>query len=163
MKEAIAWLLDLGSGLHAAVGEGELQHLLPEVPTLHRIPRSPPYCHQVLIWEGEILPVMDLAQRILARDVMRPGGTGLMAITAFQGPATAALGHGALPLDTPPMRIRVTDAQACELPEPERIWREWASACFEHPGHGAVPVLDLARLFLLPAKSQLDNSHRENK
>jgi len=151
MSEATAWLLDLGGGLHAAVGEREMLHLLPDPPTLYRIPQSPPYCCKVLLWEGEILPLMELARRIPVREVVRTEGRGLIAIIAFQEQPGAASRHGALLLNAPPVRIRVGDAQACALPEPASVWRRLAIACFEQAGRGPVPVLDLARLFLLPA------------
>jgi len=151
MSEAAAWLLDLGGGLHAAVGEREMLHLLPDPPTLYRIPQSPPYCRQVLVWEGEVLPLMELARRIPVGEGARTEAQGLIAITAFQEHPGAAPRRGALLLSAAPVRIGVNDAQACALPEPRSVWRRLAIACFEHPARGPIPVLDLARLFLLPA------------
>jgi hypothetical protein len=49
-----------------------------------------------------------------------------------------------------PERVRVTDEQACALPESPPGWHEVAISCFEHPDHGAVPILDLPRLFSGP-------------
>jgi hypothetical protein len=46
-----------------------------------------------------------------------------------------------------PERIQVADEQACALPGSPAAWHQVAIACFEHPDHGAVPILDLPRLF----------------
>ena len=48
MSEVNAWLLDLGEGLHGAVGALEMVHVLPDAPALFKIPRSPAYCREVL-------------------------------------------------------------------------------------------------------------------
>ena len=45
-------------------------------------------------------------------------------------------------------------AQSCALPEPVFLWRRLAQACFKHEKLGALPVLDLARIFLTPADSE---------
>lgn len=150
MSEVNAWLLDLGAGLHAAVGQLEMVHVLPDTPTLFEIPQSPAYCRQVFVWQGEVLPLMDVARRLAARPPSVNGSRGQIVITAFQEYPGAASRHGALSVSTAPVRIRVNDSQARALPESQPGWRRLAIACFEHPDRGPVPVLDLRRLFSLP-------------
>lgn len=150
MSEVNAWLLDFGGGLHAAVGDLEMIHALPDAPSLFAIPRSPDYCRQVLVWQGEVLPLMDVALRLAARPPSVNGSGSLIVITAFQDHPGAAPRHGALLLNTAPVRIRVNDTQACELPESQSVWGHLAIACFEHQDRGPVPVLDLRKLFSLP-------------
>jgi len=148
MSEADAWLLNPGPGLQAAVGALELVHLLPDTPTLFEVPHCPPHCHRVLVWQEEILPLVDLATRLMGRP---PADTpGLIAVVAYQEQPNAEPNHGALALDTPPTRIRVNDAHACALPEGQDHWRPLAIACFDHAGSVPVPVLDLQRLFSSP-------------
>lgn len=151
MNAVNAWLLDLGEGLFAAVGEQEMVHILPDDPRLFEIPQTPAYCRNVLVWSGEIIPLMNLTARISGRSVTYD--QGLVVITAFQEYPGALTQHAALRLRTPPMRIRVDDAQACDLPDPQPIWRDLAAACFEHAEYGPVPVLDLAKVFLLPQEA----------
>jgi len=148
MSEVNAWLLDLGEGLLAAVGELELVHLLPDAPALFDVPQSPAYCRKVLVWQQEILPLMNLATRLLGRPAARGGG--LVAVTAYQERPGADPSYGALMLSAPPVRVRVADSQACGLPEAQPGWRHMAIACFEREGRGPVPVLDLAKVFLPP-------------
>ena len=140
MSEVTAWLLDLGDGLHAAVGEREMIHVLPDPPPLFEIPRSPAYCRKLLIWQDELLPLMNLAGRVAARPVApaegQPGPDGLVAIAAYQPHPGEA-----------PARIGVSDADACGLPEALGAWRRYAISCFEHADIGPVPVLDLRSVF----------------
>jgi len=152
VSEAGAWLLGLGNGLHAAIGQMELVHLLPDPPTLFEIPQSPAYCRQVLVWQGEVVPLMDLSMRLqgLTVSATRP----LVAITAYTDVVGSAPSHGALLLDGPPARIRVSDADACALPAPEDRWRRLAVACFNHSTRGPVPVLDLGRIYAPPVAGQ---------
>ena len=150
MSEVNAWLLDLGGGLHAAVGGLELNHVLTDAPILFDIPQTPDYCRQVMVWQGEVLPLMDVAMRLTARPSSANASLGLIVVTAFQEYPGATSRHGALLLNTAPVRIRVNDAQACELPESQPGWRRLARACFEHSDLGPVPVLDLRTLFSLP-------------
>ena len=157
MSEANAWLLDLGRGRHAAVGELEMVHVLPEPPTLFEIPRTPDYCRQVLVWQGEVLPVMDIAMRLWAQpsEVPRPlgGARDLVAIAAFQQRPGDVPRHGGLLLRGMPARIVVSDANACELPDSLQAWRPYALSCFDYSGVGPVPVLNLRGTFsLAPVK-----------
>ncbi len=148
MSDADAWLLDLGHGLHAAVGELEITYLLPDPPKLFAIPHSPVYVPQVLIWQDEIVPLMNLAMRLALAP--EPNPRMLAAILAYQDKPGAVQRHGALWLATPPVRIQVSDALACDLPEPQSNWRRLAFACFEYAHIGPVPVLNLHRVFSLP-------------
>ena len=154
MSTVNAWMLDLGGGLHAAVGEREMIHVLPDAPTLYQIPQSPSHCRQVLVWQGTVLPLMDLSKRLPAGISDTPdtaiGSRELVVITAFQGHPGDEPRHGALLLRGMPVRIRVSDTDACDLPEPLQPWRPYAIACFDHSGTGPVPVLNLHGVFSLP-------------
>ncbi len=144
MSEAEAWLLELGSDLRAAVGLWELIHLIPDPPKLFEIPRCPPYCSRVFLWQEEILPLMDLQTRLLHQPVQPV--PKLIAILGYGEEGQL----GALTLRTPPLRIRVRDEQACALPEEQVHWQRFTLACFLHEDYGAVPILDLQGLFASP-------------
>jgi len=150
MSEVNAWLLDLGSGLYAAVGEPEIIHVLPDVPTLFAVPQAPAHCRQVLVWQGAIVPLMDIATRLVGRPNGVTAAGGRIVIAAFQERPGAPARQGALLLNAAPVRIRVNDDQACELPQAPPAWRRLAAACFEHSQRGPVPVLDLPAVFSVP-------------
>jgi hypothetical protein len=113
-----AWILALDDALRAAVGERELVHLI-EAPTLLDAPLSPPYCRQVLVWNKNLLPAMNLAAWL------RPGKPvqyrwPLAGVFAYQTKPGAEPAYGALLLAGIPERARVTS---------ERLgWRSLRSA-----------------------------------
>ena len=157
MSDATAWLLELNDGLLAAVGELELIHLLPDKPLLFELPQSPVYCRSLCVWRGEILPLMDLAARIL--ELPTRTGEGLLAVVAFQKYPGAKIHHGALVLNAPPIRIHVNDSQSCDLPDSPVIWQDLAIACFELAERGPVPILDLVRVYSQPPADTLVESN----
>jgi hypothetical protein len=160
MSEASAWLLELGKGLLAAVGEREMIHLLPDQPLLSQIPQSPVYCNRVFVWQGEIIPLMDLSLRLLARPAVP---NALLAIVAFEKSPQAKALYGAILLNAPPRRIVVNDNQDCDLPDSPSGWRRLAISCFEQPRCGSVPVLDLAKVFSRPLKEDIETVCLENE
>lgn len=137
-----AWLLALDEGLQAAVGGLELLHLL-EYPDCYPLPGSPPHCAVALLWEEEVLPVVDLGAWLRGRE-MDPLPT-LAAVVQYRVDA-ASVNRGALVLHGPPGLIQVSNEMACELPDSPGGWALLAISCFRWQ-HRTVPVVDLARLY----------------
>ncbi|MFO1372415.1 MAG: chemotaxis protein CheW [Candidatus Competibacteraceae bacterium] len=143
MAKSTAWLLHLKDAWRTAVGERELVHLIEE-PTLLDIPVTPFYCRQVLIWENQILPVLDLAAWLAGQPLSR--AHKLVGVFAYQEHLDAVLSYGAVPLESVPTRRVVDDQDACELPTEPIGWRQVTISCFSDGGH-AVPILDLPYIF----------------
>ena len=97
------------------------------------------------------MPLMNLALRLTGPLRSGEADRQLIAITAFQGYQGGVPRYGALTLSSPPIPIRVNDVDGCELQGPWLCWPHLAIACFEHPGCGAVPVLNLGTMFSTPA------------
>lgn len=154
MSQAGAWLLDLGENLYAAVGERELRYLLTDPPSLTIIPNSPPYCRTVLVWQGAVVPVMDLAHRVLGRVVTRSHKDEVIVLATFQEHTQAPIQYGALLLGSIPTRLSVNDNQVCHLPDPKPLWQRLACSCFQHEIHGPVPILNLTKVFLTTGDSE---------
>jgi chemotaxis signal transduction protein len=138
-----AWALDFQGGFRAAVGELEMVHLI-QFPILIDIPHSPFCCRHVLIWQENIIPVMDLGAWLNGHHskVQQP----LVGIFAYQEQTDTHLHYGALLLAAIPRRLRVSDDQACELPTQPSGWKAIAFSCFSE-GDNAVPILNLQRIF----------------
>jgi chemotaxis signal transduction protein len=152
--ESNGWLLKLRGQLRAAVGLRELVHVLPYSPRLYTVPQTPPHARHVILWEGKILPVVDLAAYLeagvedgLGTATSRLSLDHLVGIVAYQSAPGTEVSLAGMLLGKVPERIRVTDDQECALPESPARWQQVAISCFEHPDHGAVPILDLPRLF----------------
>jgi len=152
--ESNGWLLKMRGKWRAAVGLRELVHVLPYSPRLYRVPQTPAHARHVIVWEGKIVPVADLAayleagaEPVLRSATDRPSLDHLVGIIAYQAAPGSAISLAGMLLGEVPERIRVTDEQACALPESPSGWYQVSISCFEHPDYGAVPILDLPRLF----------------
>ncbi len=141
MAQANAWVLNLGGGHSMAIGEREMIHLVDQ-PRLESIPHTPAHCHDVVLWEGEILPVMDMASWLGLDEGRRES----VCVVAWQPRPDVRPGIGALVFSGMPLRVLVDDDQACDLPETPAGWGRVAQACFTHEGR-PVPILDLAFVF----------------
>jgi len=152
--EINGWVLKLRGQWRAAVGLRELVHVLPYSPRLYMVPQTPPHARHVILWEGKIVPVVDLVAYLEAgvergprTETNRISLDRLVGIVAYQTASDAEVSLAGMLLGKVPERIRVTDEQACALPQSPPGWNQVALSCFEHPDYGAVPILDLPRLF----------------
>lgn len=141
-----AWLLPIGAGAHVAVGEGEIAHILSGWRSLHPVPRSPRWCHDVFLWQGQVVPLFDLGVLVRRGAPVSLASGSVVMIVAY---ATAAgdIRYGGLKLSGLPFSRDVTDDQICDYPSDYAGWTNIAVSCFADPAHGAVPILDLPRLF----------------
>lgn len=141
--KAPAWIIAITNELLAAVGEFELIHVLPDVPTLFKIPKTPDDCSQVLIWQNRIIPVLNLAAR-LANSTEQGSIIGIFAYRTEQ----QAINYGALFINGTPKRITVSDEQASPLPVELQAWASYIRCCFQDSSSKQViPILKLEQLF----------------
>ena len=112
MSTSSAWLLTLGYSYQAAVGLRDMVHLIAAAETF-AVPQAPFYCDQTILWQGNIVPLVDIEGWLKGRAI--DNGTQYVAIVAYQ--AQDKIEYGALALSAPPGRIQVEDSQSCPLPE----------------------------------------------
>lgn len=143
MKQHGAWMLNFGGRQVAALGLREVLHIAHE-PKLKAIPQTPPHCSRVLVAEDRILPAWDVAVWL---GTAVPGRVSpLAAIVAYQESRRAPVQLGALLIAAPPVRIMVSDDDACALPATPTRWRAIAMSCVSY-GERPVPILDLRLMF----------------
>ena len=145
MAAATAWIVTFDGDFRAALGAREMVHLV-ETPVLVDIPQTPSYCQQILIWEDEMLPVIDLTAWFSGRPANRDCAS--VAIVGWQEQPESPPQYGALLFTGIPQRVEVQDEQVCDLPELStmRSWCDIAMSCFDHEGQ-PTPILDLPTLF----------------
>jgi chemotaxis signal transduction protein len=143
MAEATACIIPLDANLYIAMGEHEMVHFV-EHPVCEAIPHTPEHCQQVLWWEGEILPVMDLAGWLTGQAVER--AQAAVGIVRWQERPEAAPQYGALLCTGIPQKVRVRDEQVCDLPVQPSGWKKVAISCFRHNSH-PVPIVELSYIF----------------
>jgi hypothetical protein len=104
------------------------------------------YCHRVLVWRDEILPVVDFGADPASESDDAASGGAVIAIAVYQTVPGEPLRHGALQLNTMPKTITVADNMACALPESRSPPSEFAISCFSYENL-TIPVIDLTRVF----------------
>lgn len=142
IKTSKAWIFSLDNELWGAVGEREMIHLV-ESPVLLEVPKSPPYCRHVLVWNERVLPALDLAAWLHGHPIER--NQCLAGLMVYQNPS-AKLHYGALILADLPQCKSVSDDQVCPLPSEPLNWQSVAVSCFAD-GESVVPILNLPCIF----------------
>ncbi len=150
--KANAWLLTLDGGLRVAVGERELIHIVSDEVERVVVPRAPRHASELILWQNRLLPLFDVAVALRDDDTATEAtateiGGNIIVIAAYQVSNESQVEFGALPVCGLPERIEVADDSGCELPSEPAGWRRLAHSCCEHRQHGAVPILDLHRMF----------------
>lgn len=152
MSANVAWLLQFSVECHAAVAQFDVVHVMAGTSKRFFVPESPHYCDEVVVWDREVLPVMNL----LARTHEAPHGDAqacrYLAVCRYLR-SDSSSAHGALQLVDVPQRVVVDDADACELSARAALLRDFAVSCFEHAEHGPVPILNLDAVFAPRATS----------
>ncbi len=143
-KTSRAWILDFGRGMQAAVAHHEMWQVLIS-PVLFEVPRTPPYCNEVLIFQYRILPVLDISL-LLEGEKIIPTMSDVVGIAVYQDDPTQPIRYVCLHLATTPLNVYVSDKQACDLPDYQQYWEPLTLCCFSHDGM-AIPIIDLAYLF----------------
>ncbi|EIJ43793.1 chemotaxis signal transduction protein [Beggiatoa alba B18LD] len=142
-KTSRAWLLDFGRGLQAAVGLHEMSQVVL-TPTVFEVPYTPHYCSEILSWQDQLLPVVDVPSLLEGQKVFR-SQQDVIGIAVYQK-SLVNIGYAGVHLANLPTSLFVSDDQACALPPQLQYWQPLAIACF-NLDNTVVPIIDLARLF----------------
>lgn len=145
MSRSMAWILEFGEELAAAVGSGELVQVVSD-PELFAVPQTPPHCRQAMIWQGRALPVLDVGRWLTGREVSRDRLFAGIVAHASRKKKDKSAEFAALLLSAIPVRRAVDDEDACPLPPEPVTWQEVSWACFGK-GERSYPVLALSRMF----------------
>ena len=151
MSESVAWILDFGISVRVAIGELELIHL-EEQPKLFTVPRTPDYCHSVLVWQDTIVPALDLG--IILQGESHIPQTYYAAIVHYREVANGPLVYAALLLAEIPERKSIDDSYACLLPDEPRVLKRLANSCFSL-NRESIPIIELASVFSQASQNTL--------
>ena len=157
MPVSDAWLLTAAKDIHAGIGNLEMVHIHSEIPDLIAISNEDSYCQHEISWQGQHLPLLDLGLFLSGepysdKTTDYPENT-FLCIVAYISTQENVQEYGAILSSQPPVRVTVDDKQACELPGTPERWSMLAISCFRHDVHGAVPILDLSRIFSIHTES----------
>ena len=105
-----AWLLPVGDNLQFSVGEHEAEAYIDGI-NLHKVPKTPDFCSQVVYWREMILPVVDLNKLIgdtLSINIADTYAKHLF-ILSYQKEENTPLEYMAFRLSSAPEKIQVND------------------------------------------------------
>ena len=140
-----AWVMDVGAGWRVAVGAYRVVEYLLSPPT-HSLPRLPAHCVGALLWQEQLIPVLDLAPVLSEQALAREREVHRAVVLAYQEMPGQALRYGALVVRAAPVEVWVSDAMACPLPEDPPAFKHFSCSCFARQEE-SIPILDTTRLF----------------
>jgi len=138
-----AWLLDFGGGVQAACGHHEMWQVLIS-PTLFEVPCTTFYCDNVLIFQDDILPVLDVIS-LFEQKVIQTSSQ-IVGIAIYQQNPSAPIHYAGLRLANMPLSVYVSDEQMCDLPADQPFQEPLAISCFSYENK-EIPIIDFAYLF----------------
>ena len=138
------WLLPLDQTMNVAVGEYEFIHIVDQ-PEYISIPQTPEHCKHVILWNENIVPVINLSSWFSGHE--QDEDAGVVAILIYNN-SEGELLYGGIKLVNIPVSDKVKNDQGCSLPGNADKWKEISLSCFKSGNGAIVPILDVAALFL---------------
>lgn len=144
MSTSAAWLLECGESLSIAVSDHEMVELVRAARD-HHVPGTPDYCSNVVVWQENIVPIMDIGP--LHDSAGEERTDTYLCLLNYQEAPNSPLQQLALRVNQAPERIQVDDAQVCEFPrefDGSRL-KPVTLSCFTHHAK-PVLILDISSL-----------------
>lgn len=143
MSNVTAWIMNINEKLFVSVSQMELVHIIND-PVYSNIPWAPGYCHDVIVWNDNILPVVDLS----GLDDHHKVNTirGIVAVIVYRDDR-GEIHYGGIFMSKSPDLEPVDNSQVCRLPAHAECLQEVTLSCFTSKKGHQVPILDIGRLF----------------
>lgn len=142
INAAEAWLVECGN-VRVFVSALNMQHVIEHAGLCYRVPMTPAHCNSVLVWQQQVLPMVNLAEMIYQS-------------TTASCPYSCVLGwqdiergteYGVLAASSFPQRVMIHDSHCIDpTPEVAQTWQGFA-LCFVEYNNKHIPIIDVARLF----------------
>ena len=144
MSEISAWIMKANEKLFVSVSQMELVHIINE-PSYMLIPGTPAYCCNVVIWNDNILPVINLFCLIDSSYSVNPK-QGVVAVIIYRD-NNQNINYGGINLIDTPILEPVKNKQVCLLPDTYTKLQNISLSCFKNKDGNKVPILDTSKLF----------------
>ena len=144
MSEVAAWLMQIDRLSKVAVGQLELIHIIA-APEYIEVPKAPEYCKRVVIWNGRVIPVVDLS--MLVNKTSAYYQHNAVAVALYSAGAGKELKYGGIQLTDMPGLDKVSNEQHIAESELPRNWKPVSISGDRGKENDIVPILDLPRLF----------------
>ena len=151
MSVSDAWLLAITDDSYVAIGNLEMVHIHSDIPELIALSEEGSCCQQKVLWQEQNLSLLDIGLFLYGEPssdkTVSNHETIFLCIITYMNELDEVQEYGALFSRQLPVRIKVDDKQACELPDSPEGWSILANSCFSHKNFGVVPILNLTRIF----------------
>ncbi len=138
-----AWLLQLDRLVNVAIGQFELTHIVDQ-PEYISIPQAPEHCKDIILWNDNIVPVMNLTSWMSGDK--QSDAPGVVAIVVYTGAQNNYL-YGGIKLNNPPVQVKVKNIQQCQWTKSLDKWKILSISCFKSQEGEVVPIIDITKVF----------------
>lgn len=139
---AEAWLVECGH-TRVFISAINMLHVIDDATLRQRVPMTPAHCNSVLVWQQQLMPVVNLAELL---NQPTQSSYHYSCILGWQN-RDIGTEYGALAASAFPLRVMIHDSHRVTAPvEQIEAWRDYA-LCFVEYNSKTVPIIDPARLF----------------
>lgn len=143
MSKAAAWVMKVDETLYTSVSQTELVHIINK-PVLFNIPGTPEYCQNVIIWNDNILPVVDIS---CLRDKNAQHTSREVVAVIIYRDKNNNICYGGINLVGSPDLELVENTQMCDFPTQYKDLHEISLSCFKNKSGHEVPILNMSMIF----------------
>jgi len=155
MSKSAAWVMKVDDSLYASVSQMELVHIINS-PRSFKIPIAPEYCKNIIIWNDNILPVIDFS--CIFNDVSSSAMCDVVAVILYRN-SNNEIQYGGINLAVSPELELVDNKQMCKLPDHASDLQAISLSCFISKHGYEVPILDMSRIFSRNYSEELIRQH----
>ena len=159
MSNAAAWVLNINESLHVSVSQLELVHIINE-PYYIKVPGAPDYCNKIIIWNDNILPVVNIAN--LAGNHGSASRYNVVAVIIYRD-HDEQVHYGGISLISSPELEYVNNSHVCTLPDLSYLLQETSLSCFTCKKGRKIPIIDSSRLFSREYTQNIIREHARNQ
>ncbi len=143
MSKAAAWIMKVGESFFASVSQMELVHIVNN-PRYIEIPGAPDYCCNIIVWNDNILPVIDFS--CLINSTTNSTTCDVAAVIIYRD-SNNEIQYGGINLANSPELEYVDNSQSCEFPAHTKALQTISLSCFKSKSGYEVPILDMNKIF----------------
>lgn len=141
-----AWVLAIAPDINVAVGQFELVHIVNQ-PVYLPIPQAPEYCKQVILWNENIIPVMNLLSFFLDED--QQDACLAVAVLVYENKQGDFVYGGVKLIDIPVIE-KVFNEQQCKTPSALPKMENLTVSSYMSTSGIITPILNVSSTFSRP-------------
>jgi len=143
--------MKVDDSLYASVSQMELVHIINR-PNTFNVPNAPEYCKNIIIWNDNILPVIDFS--CVFNKARSSANCDVVAVIIYRN-CNNEIQYGGISLAVTPELEFVDNKQMCKLPDYTGDLQSISLSCFISKEGHEVPILDMSKMFSIKYSEEL--------